>query len=138
MKHFYQETEYTCACATARMLLLEMKGISKSELEIEEEMGTHPVVGSSTQDLMDYLTKYGITCELVTDSSVDVLKEQSSPIVFLYSIYGKIPHASIGAQIDDDCILLFDPSDGISEIQFSEIDDVWFTDENVKSFIKLS
>lgn len=138
MKHFYQETKYTCACATARMILLELKGIIKSEYDIETEMKTDPKVGSSTQDLIDYLTSYGIACELVQDSSIGELKKQKTPLIFLYSIYGTIPHASIISQVEDGLVVLLDPSSGICEMSFDEIEDCWFTDENSRSFIRLS
>jgi len=62
IKLFKQETDHTCACAIAKMLL-HSKGIDMSEIDIEKKMGTNQTIGTSPSQLMDFLFEYGFKPE---------------------------------------------------------------------------
>jgi predicted double-glycine peptidase len=136
MKHYFQETEYTCACATARMLLEHLKDIKMSESQIEKEMKTDPIVGSSTNDLIEYIKGYGIESKLYENSSIGELKATKGIKLLLYMVHG-YPHVGIIESTTDDEFLLVDASLGKWNMKFEYLDSRWYTDENVKSFIQL-
>ena len=133
--HLYQETGYTCLCAVARMLL-EAKGISMSELEIELAMKIVEGKGGSVKQLMDFLLKYGFEIDIYEDSSIKELSKTDGIKLLLFSIYD-IPHVAIIKDISGGNIRLLDPSEGKTCMSLKEMEKSWFTDENKKSFISI-
>lgn len=131
-----QETDHTCTCAVARMIL-RLKDIRLSEIEIEKQMGVDPIVGASTKQLMDFLKDKGIESELIADSSIEVLKEDNSLKLLLFNLFGKIPHVAIIDEVLRDGLMLLDPATGKTHLEFSELDKQWEADGIKKGFVKV-
>ena len=131
-----QEKEHTCTCAVARMIL-QLKDIHLSEMEIEKQMKVDPIVGASAQQLIDFLKDKGIESELIVDSSIEVLKNDNSLKLLLFNLFGRISHVAIIDRILCDGLTLLDPATGKTHLKFSKLSNQWEADGIKKGFIKV-
>lgn len=133
---FKQETDHTCACAVAKMLL-HSKGIELSEMEIEKLMGTETIKGTSPEQLIEFLIKQGFNPVLKTDSTIDELKESEGIILLLFKLHGVFPHVAIIESFSEKGVRLIDPATGFTFLSFHKLLKHWEAGEIKKGFITL-
>lgn len=136
IKLFKQETEHTCACAVAKMLLYS-KGIDLSEMEIEKLMGTDFIEGTSPQQFIDFMIKHGFDAILKKDSTIDELKESEGIKLLLFKLHGIFPHIAIIDSFSKNGMNLLDSATGLTHLKFKKLLPIWEADGIKKGFIIL-
>ena len=129
IKLFKQETDHTCACAIAKMLL-HSKGIDMSEIDIEKKMGTNQTIGTSPSQLMDFLFEYGFKPELKDDSTIAELTESIGTKLLLFKLHGIFPHVAIVDSFSSFGVKLIDPATGHTFLSFHKLLKHWEADDH--------
>lgn len=73
LKHFKQDTNYSCGPATVQMLLAHF-GIKKSEADLVKELGTDRSNGTENEAIVAEIMRHGLNCKTSTGASLSEIK----------------------------------------------------------------
>ncbi len=139
----FQETlnASMCAPATLKMLLMYWKlpGGEKADIELAEECGTDPSLGTSNEQFVETAQRFGLLCSVVQRATYDDIEASLTkgvPVVVDWFTPGRkdapegdMPdgHYSIVVGLDETYIYIQDPEvGGLRTIPRAQFYRVWF------------
>lgn len=110
MEYFQQEKDYTCGCASVRMVLSCFENEVPSESELEKALKTNDRIGTHPDAIVEYFQNlnYDVTSgDNATYEMLQKLMEYGYKIILLVSV--DVPHVTVVKKINDCHISFFDP-----------------------------
>jgi ABC-type bacteriocin/lantibiotic exporter with double-glycine peptidase domain len=110
MLYFKQETNYTCGCASVRMVLSSLDMTIVDENLLIEELKTKPNSGTDKENIINYFKKFNLDVIYENNSNIEIIKElfkQNYVIILLVSL--DVPHIVVLNDINNHQMKLYDP-----------------------------
>lgn len=123
-----QDLDYSCGAASLATILNEYYGLSFTESEILEAMDIEEEVWASFEDMANALTEFGFR-GVGYAASFEQLTKLKMPVI-VYTKHRKDDHFSVLRGINNDAVLLADPSLGNRTYSKYQFLDMWETRED--------
>lgn len=110
MEYFAQEKDYTCGCASVRMVISCFGESIPTEAELEKELGTNDRIGTHPDAIVKYFEEHGYTATKGDNGTYELLQklmDEGYVIMLLVSV--DVPHVTVIEKMNDGHIFFYDP-----------------------------
>lgn len=123
MQYYKQETNYTCGCASMRMVLANLKLPVPEEEEMIKLLDTNDQRGTHPDTLVEYAKGLGLDVLFEEDSTMNRVQElHNSGYVVTLLISVDVPHIIVYGGGDNNHFTALDPYFGISKFRVRKFD----------------